>query len=381
MSRFVGCLMRYVFLLTLLSSSVSIQAAEQPAQPKGNLHVLSIAIDQFPNKEAKETLHSYDFCAEEFTKVFREAGKSLFNRVDARMILGPQVTHPRCLAELTLLIRKATRRDLVVFSLFAHGFSDPKAGWGIATADKQILWGQQIKALLGQLPCQAIVVIETCTSGGFAKSNRKDAPLPPNVTALCARRAQQAADNYLSIALSEALWGKADFDKDGVVELQEVMRYVRLRHKELAPDAKAGKKSEPPLLVEAKTVPDRLPLTQASPDLVAVAVEGQWYQARGVKKNDDGKYLVHVLGWASKPGPYFLTDEVDRDHICFPTDPPPIKVGVKGKTRLARLLSKNGDQWQVQYLIGKKKEDTVSKDKVQLLFGEESNAKKGRKKK
>jgi len=354
-----------------LVSFGSIHAAEQTTQRKGNLLVLSIAIDQVPDKENKETLHSYDFCAEEFTTVFREGGKSIFNHVDTQMILGPQVTYPRCVTGLTRLARKATRRDLVVLSIFAQAYNDPKAGWGIATADKQILWGREIDGMLGQLPCQAILVIETRVADDFVKPRRKDTPLPPNVSVFRACWAKQASGNHLSIAVCEALWGKADFNKDGVVELQEVLRYVPLRYKELAPEGKAVRVSEMPLLVKAKTAPANRPLTTVAPDLAAVAVEDQWYQARLLKKDDAGNYRVHLVGWDSKPGPYFLTDAVDRAHICLPADPPPVKVGTRGKKRLARLLNKAGDQWQIEYLTGKKKLTRVAKDKVQLLFAEE----------
>ena len=53
-----------------------------------------------------------------------------------------------------------------------------------------------------KLPCQAVVFIETCTSGGFASAHKNDPPLPANVTALCACSAKQAVDNQLDMAVA-----------------------------------------------------------------------------------------------------------------------------------------------------------------------------------
>ena len=373
--------MRRLCLVLAVACSVSAVRAAAPADKhEGELLVLGIALNQFPDKKNKETITSFNYCAEEFTRALREGGKPVYREVEARTLLGRQATLPRCQAELARLAQRAERQDVVVLGIFGHGLSHPKEGWGIETADRQTLWGHQIKTLLGQLPCSALVVVETSTSAAFAKAKGKDAALPANVTALCACRGRRQADSFLSLAVAEGLAGKADFDKDGVVEAAELASYVKRRLKEWPTGGRIGKDGEAPALVEAKAGPPRLPLTAVSADLVAVAVEGEWYQARLLKKGENGAFRIHPLGWDSKPGPYFLADQVDRDHICLPTDPPPIRVEGKGKTRLARLVSKDGDRWKVQYL-GAKAEETVAKSSVTQLFGVENEPAKKRKKK
>ncbi len=297
-----------------------------------------------------------------------------------RTLLGRQVTGSRCQSELARLVQRAARQDVVVLGIFGHGLSHAKEGWGIETADRQTLWGHQIKAVLSRLPCSALIVIETGTSAALVKGRSKSAALSPNVTALCACRGRQQSDNHLSLAVAEALAGKADFDKDGVVEMAELMSYVRLRLQELDPDGRAGKDGEAPLLVEAKAGPPRLPLTAVTADLVTVAIKDEWYQARLLKKGENGRFRIHPLGWDARPGPYFLADEVDREHICLPGDPPPVKVEVNGRMRLARLVSKDGTQWKVRYLGGAGKEETVPGTKVKQLFGTETRVPKKRKK-
>ncbi len=371
---------RLCVLLAVACSVPAARAAEPADKHDGKLLVLGIALNQFPDKKNKETTASYNYCAEEFTPPCARAAARCIARSRRGTLLGRQVTKPRCLTELAHLTQRAGRPDVVVLGIFGHGLSHAKEGWGIETADRETLWGHQIKAVLGRLPCSTVVVVETSTSAAFAKAHSKSAALPANVTALCACRGRRQADNFLSLAVVEGLAGKADFDKDGVVEAIELVSYVKRRLKELAPDGRIGKDGEAPLLIEAKAGPPRLPLTAVSADLAAVAVEGEWYQARLLKKAENGSFRIHPLGWDAKPGPYFLADEVDRDHICMPTDPPPVRVEIKGKKRLARLVNKDGDRWKVQYL-GAKTEDTVAKSSVTQLFGVENEPGKKRKKK
>jgi hypothetical protein len=365
--------MRRLCILLLLALPLPVVAADRFPQNGGDLYILGIAIDQYPDRESHETFDSYDWCVEEMAKVFQESGRPLFRQVHTRLILGKQLTHGRAMADLAWLENNATSRDLVVVAVDAHGFTDPKKGWGIDTADYSTLWGREFKTALGRLPCQAIAVVETCTSGGFAQAHRQDVPLPPNVTAICACRARQTTDNNLDIAVSEALWGKADFNGDGVVTLDELLRYVRLRHKELVPDEALGKDHELPLLVKARTAPAELPLTRVSPDLVAVAFKGEWHEAL-LEREEGDVFHVHLLGWDSKPGPYFLTDTVDRKHICLTGDLPPVLVSVAGKTRPARLVNEDGMQCVVRYLGGKK--EIVPRGQVKFPFaGEPGEAK------
>src|SRR5262249_30964578 len=183
-------------------------------------------------------------------------------------------------------------------------------------------WGREIKTELGKLPCQVIIMIETCTSGGFAQPHKHDPPVPGNVTALCACSGKQTTDNHLDMALAEGLYGRADFNGNGVVELDELIRYIELRYQEWWPDPKKREAHETPVLLKAKTMPGSLPLTNVSADLVAVVHNGTWYSALQEKHSGD-KYQVHCLGWASKPGPDFLTRSGGpRNHRLPPAGAP-----------------------------------------------------------
>jgi Caspase domain len=315
----------------------------------------------------KDSIDGFNWCPEEVEKVFRDQGAAYYHTLNARQVLGKKATHAGVLEGLAWLREKATKNDFVVMYVGAHGFTDPNEGWGVETADEKILWGRELKSELKKLPCPVLLFIETCTSGGFARAHKNDPEVPANVTVLCACTAKQSVDNQLDLALAEALYGRADFNKDGVVELDELIRYVERRYQEWWPDGKKTEDSLDAVIVKSKSVPGTLPLTKASADL-AVVVAADTFASALLEKKDGDKYRVHLLGWSSRPGePYFRTNAVPRDCICLPGDGTPLLVEQNGTWYPARLLKKEGDKYKVHYL-GYNEEETVTKERVKYPF-------------
>jgi hypothetical protein len=314
----------------------------------------------------QDNLGAFNWCPEEVVQVFREHGKPFYRDLRPRLILGKQATHAAALEGLAWLRHNATRNDLAVMYLTCHGFVDPNEGWGVVAADGKTLWGHEIKAELGRLPCPVIALIETCGSGGFAVPHKKDPPVPPNVTALCACSGKQAANNELDIALAEALYGRADYNQDGVIDLDELIRYLEDRYKEWRPEAKPGEDILRPVIVKSRTVPGSLPLTKPSAPLAAVVVEGGYWSALLEKPIGD-RYQVHLLGWNSRPGAYYLANVVTRDCICLPADGPPLLVEQNGTWYPARLVKRDGASYKVHYL-GYNEEEVVSRDRIKYPF-------------
>jgi hypothetical protein len=314
-----------------------------------------------------ESVDAFNWCPEEVEKVFREQGQAFYRTFHPRLVLGQQATHAGALAGLAWLRQNATREDLVVIYVGAHGFTDPEQGWGIGAADGKVLWGHEIKAELARLPCQVLILIETCTSGGFARRHKDDPPVPANVTALCACSGRQSTDNQLDIAVAEALYGRADFNGDGAVDVDELIRYVRQRYREWWPNPKKDDGHETPVIVKAEALPGSQPLTRVSPHLAAVAHDGKIWSAL-LEKQDGDRYQVHLLGWSSKPGqPYFLTSSVTRDLICLPGDGRPLLVEQNGTWYPARLLGKEGAKYRVHYL-GYNEDEVVTKGRIKYPF-------------
>ncbi len=318
--------------------------------------------------EPSDHVNDYNCFPHEVEKVFREQGRPFYRTLHCRKVLGVGATLPGVMDGLAWLRQSATARDRVVLYLTCHGGTDPREGWSAATADARPLRGRDLKRELGRLPCPAIALIETCGSGGFASSHENDPPLPPNVAALCACTAEQSVNNELDIALAEALYGRADFNRDGVIDLDEVLRYVGLRYREWWPDPGAGG-AVAPVLLKGKAVPGSLTLTRAARNLGAVAVNGSFYSALLERQTGTG-YQLHLLGWSSTPGPYFLTRSAPRDSLCLPGDGPPLLVEQKGAWYPARLVRREGDGYRVHYL-GYNEEEAVTADRIRHAFAGE----------
>ena len=353
---------RFSTILALVVLPWPCFAADLPR--KENLFVLGISFNQ---QGGQAHINDYNCFPPEIEKVFREQGKDFYRKLHSRLIMGNQATRAGLMDGLGWLTKSAAKNDLVVVYLTCHGSTDPSKGWNIQTADKKTLWARDIKAELGKLPCQALILIETCTSGGFAQAHKDDLPVPANVTAICACSGKQTTDNQLDIALAEALHGRADFNRDGVVELDEVFRYIQLRYKEWWPEAKTTANSQTPIMVKARTLAGTLPLTKASPELVGVVHKGTWYSALLEKQAGNG-YQIHMLGWAStKPSPYFLMTSAPRESLCLPGDGKPMLVEQNGRWYPARLLKREGDRYRVHY-IGYNEQETVTKSRIFYPF-------------
>jgi hypothetical protein len=338
-------------------------AAEPFGGKKDNLHVLAIAFNQ---QGGDAHVNDYNCFPPEIEKVFREQGNAFYRKLNTRQILGKQGTYAGLMDGLGWLRKNAGKDDMVVLYLTCHGFNDADKGWGVETIDKKTFWGSTIKTELARLPCHALVLIETCTSGGFAHAHKNDPPVPANVTAICACSGKQSTDNQLDIALAEALHGRADFNRDGIVELDEVIRYIQLRYKEWWPEPTTTAGSQTPVMIKAKSLTGSLALTKASPAMVGVVHNGTWYSAINEKQTGNS-FQVHLPGWASKPGPYFLTNSVGREMICLPADGKPMLVEQNGRWYPARLLKMEGMNYKVHYL-GYNEQESVAKSRVFYPF-------------
>jgi hypothetical protein len=353
----MSCVCLFVILAVLPLGGL---AAAPPAPVKDNLLVLGISFNQ---QGGDKHIDDYNCFPPEVEKVFREQGKDFYRKMQSRQVMGKQATYEGIMSGLAWLHKSAKKNDLVVMYLTSHGFCHPEKGWVIDTVDKKKLYGSELKAKLAKLPCPVLVLLETCNSGGFV-TGKNDPPMPANVAAICACAANQETNNDLDIAFAEGLYGRADFNKDGVVNLDELMRYVRLRYKERWP--KPLPHSQTPVMLKGKAMPGSLPLTKRSPDLVGVFVKGEWRSALK-EKQVGGSFQVHLIGWSSTPGPYFLTTTVAREFVCLPQDGKAMLVKRGDAWSPARLVKAEAAGHNVHYL-GQNRQETVAGNRIHYPF-------------
>jgi hypothetical protein len=304
----------------------------------------------------------WKFLPEGFERVVRDQGKSLYREIHGRVLVGPKATKKELMAGLDWMCENAKADDLVMLFIACHG-NCTAAGESVFATRTGSVRPREIKTKLAKLPCQAIVINDACQSGNWPKEYEGD-PMPPNVTALCCCLSTQNSGIEFDITLFEALYGKADFDKNGIVDLDEVIKYCELRIREV----QGGRLT--PVLHKAKDLKHALPLTKANPDLVSVVHKREVFAAV-VDKQDGDNYEVRVIGF-DKPGNAGLgggtvPNKFTRANIILPKDGAPLMVKKESGWHPAYLVGKEGEDHKIRY-AGSDGDAVVKSELVRHLF-------------
>ena len=114
--------------------------------------------------------------------------------------------------------------------------------------------GEALKKSIGDLPCTTMLILDACYAGSFdgKKKGKKTRAFPvqsdavardlvydSGLVVMCgASKEQEAAEEdgkgFFTRAITEGMGGKADYDKDGRVEVLELQMYVAARVRELS---------------------------------------------------------------------------------------------------------------------------------------------------
>jgi hypothetical protein len=338
-------------LIVFLAFPLSLIAGGEPAKKRGHLYF--VAIGQQDN---------WKFLPEGFERVVRDQGKSLYHEIHGRVLIGSKATKKDLMDGLDWMCENAKADDLVMLFIACHGNCTGSGESVFATRTNSVR-PREIKSKLAKLPCQAIVINDACQSGNWPKEYEGD-PMPPNVTALCCCLSTQNSGIEFDITLFEALYGKADFDKNGIVDLDEVIKYCELRIREV----QGGKLT--PVLHKAKNLKKALPLTKANPDLVSVVHQREVFAAV-VDKQDRDNYEVRVIGFSDKKGAGlggYMSSKFARENIIFPNDGAALMVEKDGRWYPARLVGRKDKDYKICYVGSMSDDEVVPGERVRHLF-------------
>jgi hypothetical protein len=320
-------------------------------KPTGDLYFVAIGQQQ-----------NWKFLPDGFDRVMKDQGKGLYREIHGRVLVGKKATKEALMDGLDWMCENAKEGDLVMLFIACHGTCNGKGESVFATQTGSVR-PREIKAKLAKLPCQAIVVNDACQSGNWPKEFEDD-KMPDNVTALCCCLSTQNSGIEFDITLFEALYGKADFNKDGVVDLDEVIKYCELRIREV----QGGRLT--PVLHKAKNMKKAIPLTKANPDLISVVHRKEVFSAV-VEKRDGDDFDVRVIGF-DKPGNAGLgggtvPNKFKRENVILPGDGAALMVRKDMGWHPAILLSKMNDEFKIRY-VATAGDVSVKGDNVRHLF-------------
>ena len=312
-------------------------------------------------------LSEWDWCVDEYERVWKEQGAGLSRGLQGRKITGEAATKPAIVEGLKWLQQSAGPDDLVVLYVGGHGATDPQTGWGMATADNDVITGAEIKNALARVRSPVLVFVDTCGSGGFVFPHPKgDPPVPPHVTAFCGCAPHETTGNALDVAILEGLYGRADFNRDDLVDLDELTQYYERRYKERWPEG--GEGSNTPTFARGAKVPGSLTLTHVAKTLSAAVIRNQFYSVLNLGMEGD-RFKIHTLGYSNRPADgYFVADKATRDQICLETEGPPLLVEQDDEWLPARQIATNGKNITVRLLGKNSREVTVKPNQIRYPF-------------
>lgn len=248
-------------LSVLARSEVSSAAAETievsyrprvPVAPDQRpvLYVLAIGINEY------EGDWKLDFArndAEKLAESFCKHSKSLFHSVECRLVRDKEATRKGILEGLQWLKGRVRAQDVAVIFYAGHGYTDPAGHFYLLSVDMDedrledtTVSADDLRNCLTELPGRALLLLDACHSApadAVRLKRRRGAAADTLVRDLSdegvgvivlvaaqgpeeSREDTDLKHGYFTQALLEGLSGKADYNKDGLVDLTELNLYV-----------------------------------------------------------------------------------------------------------------------------------------------------------
>jgi len=309
-----------------------------------------------------------------FDRAMKSAGKEMYNEIHGKVLFNKECTKPKILAHVDWMVENAKEGDLVMLFIGCHGncVGGPVNGESIfATNGGGSIKPREIKSRFAKLPCEAIVINDACQSGNWGK-DRPDDPMPPNVTCMaCCLPTQNSAIQF-DIVVFEGLHGKADYNKDGIVDLDELITYSASRIKEVGTGPYAVGGTLIPVLTKSKNLTDSkraLPLTKTNPNLVSVVLNREVF-AGIIEKEDGDNFELQMIGFSrTKNGlePKLMPYKHTRANLIFPKDGAPVMAKDDGKWRVGYQVGKQGDNYKIRFMGAEGDAEVPASDLYQLF--------------
>ena len=222
---------------------------------KASFHVVAIGIDRFPNWTLDSRLKNAVNDANLVKKILTKRSSKLFaGRIQIKpYILDIEHTRKENITKLIEEVRKNVKpNDYFMLYVASHGIikgegedkkyyfasSDFSEGNEYKTVKNGFKENQISEYLINIPSIFRIAILDTCYAGKSVESIKRDLETLPfgkkdGISILTATKStQEANDNYkghglFTYILAEGLKGKADYNKDGVVDSIEIAQYVK----------------------------------------------------------------------------------------------------------------------------------------------------------
>jgi WD40 repeat protein len=225
-----------------------------PLPVRGNLYILAVGVDAFPNLPANLNLAFAAQDAEAMAATLKREAAGYYNHVFVDVLSDDQATKPDRAAILSSLdfVTQANALDTVIIFLASHGVTDPKGNYYFVprdvlrkdivavqrgeSGDTLISWQAFFDALRGAAG-RRILIVDTCHAGRAEGSFDSHSLLKRSASSMfpliVASKGEETSQEYppakhglFTYALMTALAPAADKDNDYLVSLQEAFNFA-----------------------------------------------------------------------------------------------------------------------------------------------------------
>jgi WD40 repeat protein len=243
-----------------LSAPLEVEVRPPAAEPEEvrlpDLYVLAIGIQAYPGP-LRLNYAAND--AKSIATTFQKVGKPLFREIDVQLLTDQEATRRQILSGLSWLRREMTQRDVAIFFFSGHGARDETGAFHLVPVDGDPedllstgIVASQFKDALAAIPGRVLVLLDACHAGAAGGDRRKAVYVMADdlirdlatddygVIVMCSSMGREYSmesdrhqQGYFTVALLEALNGKADTNQDQLVYLTEIDAYIADRVKTL----------------------------------------------------------------------------------------------------------------------------------------------------
>lgn len=230
---------------------VNVAGDVAPARRKGNLYLLAVGVDEFPNLPSQTNLAYAAKDAAEMAKAIRKLSSGLFQEVFLRTLADrqPELPTRNSILRAFDFIQQARPQDTAIIFLASHGLADTAGNYyfvprdakaedlALAAKGKQataslIHWTEFLEALR-RTPGQRIMIVDTCHARSIEGSVETHSLLKRSAASLfpilVASKGEELSQEYepgehglFTFALLSAMTAAADSNGDQRVSLREL---------------------------------------------------------------------------------------------------------------------------------------------------------------
>jgi WD40 repeat protein/Tfp pilus assembly protein PilF len=285
------------------------------------LYVFAVGINAYPG-DLRLNFAVPD--ADLITQTLRQRGAKTFRQVEVRLIKDHKATRKGIEEGLDWLRSKMTARDVGIFFFSGHGEREPDGQFYLLPVDANprnlagsSVSGDALKRTLAEMPGRLMAVLDACHSGAAAdRFSPRDAILADDlvrdlvsdeygIVVLSSSQGREYSlesstlkQGFFTLALAEALTGRADVNRDGLVFLSELTSYATRRVRLLSGGVQNPVIARPTsirsfALASADPAAPRPPAVVATPGSQAAAMQAARQGYALIKQNKFREALPH----------------------------------------------------------------------------------------